>query len=102
MCACVCVHVHVCVRVCECVCVCVCVRVWAKYMVMVSKLLSTNWVQAHDDCLKVPSHINLYLSTTGPRTIGWQIVVSGFHFFDFESTQVACQLQQERTQMEVQ
>jgi len=42
----------------------------AKYMVRVSKLLLTNCVQAHDDCLKVLPHINLYLSTRQPRTIG--------------------------------
>ena len=42
----------------------------AKYMVRVSKLLLTNCVQAHDDCLKVLPHINPYLSTRQPRTIG--------------------------------
>ena len=43
---------------------------WAMYKVRVSKLLLTNCVQAHDNCLEVLPHINLYLSTRRPRTIG--------------------------------
>ena len=39
------------------------------YMVRVSKLLLTNCVQAHDDCLEVLPHIILYLSTTRLQTL---------------------------------
>ena len=43
----------------------------AKYTVMVSKLLLTNCVQAHDNMLKVLQHINLYLLTRRPQNIGF-------------------------------
>ena len=36
----------------------------------VSKLLLRKCVQAHDNCLEVLPHINPYLSTRRPRTIG--------------------------------
>ena len=42
----------------------------AEYTVRVSKLLLTNCVQAHDNCLGVIPHVNLYLLTRQPRTIG--------------------------------
>jgi len=42
----------------------------AQYTVRVSKLLLRNCIQAHDNCLEVLPHINLYFSTRRPRTIG--------------------------------
>jgi len=42
----------------------------AKYTVRACKLLLTNCVQAHDDCLEVLTHIILYLSTRWSRTVG--------------------------------
>jgi len=42
----------------------------AKYTVRVNKLLLTNCVQAHDDCLEVLPRVILYLSTRQPQTIG--------------------------------
>ena len=42
----------------------------AKFTVKVIQLFLTNCVKAHDNCLEVLLHINLYLSTRRPRTIG--------------------------------
>jgi len=42
----------------------------AKCTVLVIQLFLTNCVKAHDNCLEVLLHINLYLSTRRPRTIG--------------------------------
>jgi len=42
----------------------------AEYTVMVSTLLLTNCVQAHDNMLEVLQHINLYLSMRQPQNIG--------------------------------
>jgi len=42
----------------------------AEYTVRVRKLLLRNSVQAHDNCLEVLPHINLYLSMRRHRTLG--------------------------------
>ena len=42
----------------------------AKCTVLVIQLFLTNCIQAHDNCLQVLPHINLYRSTRRPRTIG--------------------------------
>ena len=42
-----------------------------KCTVLVIQLVLTNCVQAHDNCLEVLRHINLYLSTRQPQTIGF-------------------------------
>ena len=42
----------------------------AKCTVLVIQLFLTNCVQSHDNCFEVLPHINLYLSTRQPQTIG--------------------------------
>jgi len=54
----------------------------AKYTVRVSKCLLRNCVQAHDNCLEVLPHINLYLLTRRPRTIGSPSHVSPSFFWN--------------------
>jgi len=56
----------------------------AKCTVLVIQLFLTNCIQAHDNCLKVLLHINLYFSTRRPRTIG-----STGHV-NFQSFEIMC------------
>ena len=56
---------------------------------MVSKLLLTTCVQAHDNMLEVLRHINLYLSTRWPQNIGFS-GHAGTRFFDIAYLQEFC------------
>jgi len=60
----------------------------AKYTHRVSKLLLRNCVQAHDNCLEVLPHINLYLSTRRPQTIGspGHVTPSFLKFYIFKNS----------------
>ena len=51
---------------------------------LVVHLVLTNCVQAHDNCLEVLPHINLYLSTRQPRTIGSLVTPSLFEILYFQ------------------
>ena len=63
-------------------------QIRAKYTVRVCKLLLTNCVQAHDDCLEVFPHINPYLSTRRPRS--WVSKSRTSQFFEIPYLQEFC------------